>query len=172
MKKYILVSAFLLFYSLSAQVENNLSFYGKDHFLLEGTIVPDSLKESPYDRLPISYKERVRKPIWDLSKSSSGLSIRFVTNTSMLKVKWHVLNNFEMNHMPDTGIKGIDLYYKQDEKWQYINTGRPQGLKNEYTLVENMKPELREFKIFLPLYDGIRSIELGIDSSSFIKKPE
>ena len=77
-----------------------------------------------------------------------------------------------MNHMPDTGIKGIDLYYKQDEKWQYINTGRPQGLKNEYTLVENMKPELREFKIFLPLYDGIRSIELGIDSSSFIKKPE
>lgn len=35
-----------------------------------------------------------------------------------------------------------------------------------------MKPELREFKIFLPLYDGIRSIELGIDSSSFIKKPE
>lgn len=172
MKKYILVSAFLLFYSLSAQVENNLSFYGKDHFLLEGTIVPDSLKESPYDRLPISYKERVRKPIWDLSKSSSGLSIRFVTNTSMLKVKWHILNNFEMNHMPDTGIKGIDLYYKQDEKWQYINTGRPQGLKNEYTLVENMKPELREFKIFLPLYDGIRSIELGIDSSSFIKKPE
>lgn len=97
MKKYILVSAFLLFYSLSAQVENNLSFYGKDHFLLEGTIVPDSLKESPYDRLPISYKERVRKPIWDLSKSSSGLSIRFVTNTSMLKVKWHVLNNFDRN---------------------------------------------------------------------------
>ena len=54
-----------------------------------------------------------------------------------------------MDHMPDTGIKGVDLYF-EDGNWQYLNTGRPQGLKNEYTLIENMSSQAREFKVFLP----------------------
>ena len=90
----------------------NLKYFGKNFFVIEGTKIHDSLKESPYDRLPFSYKKHVRKPVWDLSKSSAGLSIRFISNSSSISAKWEVLNNNEMNHMPDTGIKGIDLYYK------------------------------------------------------------
>ncbi len=33
-----------------------------------------------------------------------------------------------------------------------------------------MNNDLREYKIFLPLYDGIKNIEIGIDSTSIIKK--
>ena len=155
---------------LSSQLVEETVYYTKDHFLIEGTIVPVSEKESPYDRLPLSYKDIVRKPVWDLSKSSAGLSIRFVTNSPFIKVKWEVLNNFSMNHMPDTGIKGVDLYYKNNDEWQYINTGRPQGFKSQYKLIENMSNEMKEFKIFLPLYDGTKKIEIGIDSSSLIEK--
>jgi len=169
--KYLLYIIFLFSYSINSQETNQTEFYGKEHFLIEGTIIPDHLKESPYDRLPVSYKEIVRTPVWDLSKSSAGISIRFSTNTSNLKIKWEVLNNFSMDHMPDTGIKGVDLYLRNGQEWQYINTGRPQGLINEYTLIENMKEEMREFKIFLPLYDGIKNIEIGIDSTSNIIKP-
>lgn len=39
----------------------------------------------------------------------------------------------------------------EEAKWQYLNTGRPQGLINKYTLIENMNKEMREFKIFLPI---------------------
>ncbi|MFZ8960452.1 MAG: SGNH/GDSL hydrolase family protein [Flavobacteriaceae bacterium] len=169
--KYLFYIIFLFSYSINSQETNQTEFYGKEHFLIEGTIVPDHLKESPYDRLPVSYKEIVRTPVWDLSKSSAGISIRFSTNTSNLKIKWEVLNNFSMDHMPDTGIKGVDLYYRNGQEWQYLNTGRPKGLINEYTLIENMKEEMREFKIFLPLYDGIKNIEIGIDSTSNIIKP-
>ena len=140
--------------------------------MLEGTDIPDSLKENKYDRLPASYKEIVREPVWDLAKNSAGLSIRFLSNSSLITVKWELLNNFSMDHMPDTGIKGVDLYFKENDKWQYINTGRPIGFNNEYRLVENMNNELREYKIFLPLYDGVKNIEIGIDNSSYIKKPE
>ena len=35
-----------------------------------------------------------------------------------------------------------------------------------------MTNEVREYKIFLPLYDGLKKIEIGIDNSSFIRKPE
>ena len=75
----------------------DIVYYGKDSFLLEGTIVPDSLKENSYDRLPLSYKSIVRPPVWDLSKNSAGMSIRFLTNSSSISVKWEVLNNFTMN---------------------------------------------------------------------------
>lgn len=37
--------------------ETSITYFGRDHFLLEGTVITDSLKESPYDRLPISYKD-------------------------------------------------------------------------------------------------------------------
>jgi lysophospholipase L1-like esterase len=75
-----------------------------------------------------------------------------------------------MNHMPETGIKGVDLYYKNENGWQYLNTGIPQGIENEYLLIDNMTEKLREFKIFLPLYDGVENIEVGVKPTSFIKK--
>jgi hypothetical protein len=151
-------------------VSSEIKYYGKDFFRLEGTVIPDSLKENRYDRLPFSYKNIVRKPVWDLSKSSAGLSIRFLSNSTTISVKWKILNDFTMNHMAETGIKGVDLYYKNDNGWQYINTGRPQGIDNDYLLVDNMTENLREFKIFLPLYDGVKNIEVGINSTSFIRK--
>ena len=151
---------------------DDIEYFGEDSFLLEGTDIPASLKENMYDRLPVSYKEIVRKPVWDLSKNSAGLSIRFLSNSSVISVKWELLNNFSMDHMPDTGIKGVDLYFKNKDDWQYINTGRPVGFKNEYKLIENMDNELREYRVFLPLYDGLKSIEIGIDNSSFIRKPK
>ncbi len=152
-------------------ISEDINYFGKDFFRLEGTLIPDSLKENRYDRLPISYKEIVREPVWNLSKSSAGMSIRFLSNSSSISVKWIILNNLKMNHMAETGIKGVDLYFKNKDNWQYLNTGRPDGIKNESTLINNMSEEMREFKIFLPLYDGVVNIEVGIDSNSVIEKP-
>ena len=163
--------------------DNNISFYGRKHFLIEGTAIADSLKESPYDRLPISYKEKVREPVWDLSKASAGITVRFHSNSTSIGLKWTVLNDFDMPHMASTGIKGIDLYTKYNNKWRYVTTaGALVGLKtsqnksipsdsiNEYELIKNMTPEFREYKLFLPLYDGVTKLEIGIDNNASIKK--
>jgi len=151
--------------------------------LIEGTAILDSLKESPYDRLPISYKEKVREPVWDLSKASAGITVRFHSNSTSINLKWTVLNDFDMPHMAATGIKGIDLYTKYNNKWRYVTTaGALVGLKtyqnksipadniNEYELIKNMTPEFREYKLFLPLYDGVTKLEVGIDSTASIEK--
>ena len=98
------------------------------------------------------------------------MSIRFLTNSSSISIKWEVLNNFTMNHMAESGIKGVDLYFKNKGAWQYLSTGLPTGFQNESTVISNMDSEMREFKIFLPLYDGVVNIEVGIDPGSIIKK--
>ena len=163
----------IMFFSQAegAKKENLIKYYGRDAFLIEGTVFPDSLKESPYDRLPLSYKEIVREPVWNLSKSSAGISVRFITNSSRIKLKWNVLNDLTMNHMAETGIKGIDLYFNNFGTWQYVGTARPFGKENTQVIVSNMTNETREFKLYLPLYDGIESLEIGIDFNSFIEKP-
>jgi hypothetical protein len=146
--------------------------------VLEGTLVPDSLKENPYDRLPASLKSSVREPVWDLSKCSAGLSVRFRTNSTKIAVKWTLLKNFRMNHMADTGVKGIDLYFNNDGDFQYLNTARPKvkdveySAENEYLVAQNLSGEMREYKLYLPLYDGITDLQVGIDSSGVFAKSE
>ena len=182
----VLISSFsVLAFSQESEItkEMNITYFGREHFLIEGTAIADSLKESPYDRLPISYKEKVREPVWDLSKASAGITVRFHSNSTSISLKWTVLNDFDMPHMAATGIKGIDLYTKYNNKWRYVTTaGALVGLKtyqnksissdniNEYELIKNMTPEFREYKLFLPLYDGVTKLEIGIDNNASIKK--
>jgi hypothetical protein len=173
--KTLLAPAFLVIcmnIGTSQTEDAGLKYYGRSSFLLEGTQVEDSLKESPYDRLPRAWKEKVRKPVWNLSKNSAGISIRFHTNSSRVSVKWKLLNDFSMNHMASTGIKGVDLYCKHNNRWQYVNTGRPTGMENEQVLIHNMQSEWREFKVYLPLYDGVVDLEIGVDSLAGFSKPE
>ncbi|WP_281543239.1 SGNH/GDSL hydrolase family protein [Maribacter aestuarii] len=168
---------FLLFVFMSipvwgiSQELETTTYFGKDYFLLEGTAIADSLKENRYDRLPVSLKDIVRKPVWDLSKASAGMSIRFFSNSTSISVKWTLLNNNTMNHMAETGIKGLDLYFKNNGNWQYLNTARPTDMDNESMLINTMTDEMREYKMYLPLYDGVVHLEVGIDRNSVIKKP-
>mgnify|MGYP000058661076 FL=1 len=87
--------------------DTNIAYYGRKYFLSEGTVIADSLKESPYNRLPISYKDKVREPVWDLSKASAGTTVRFHSNSTRINLKRTVLNDFDMPHMAATGIKNI-----------------------------------------------------------------
>lgn len=173
--RYLLFAFFLLsrLYCLSQDTLTRapIKYYGSEYFLIEGTAIPASQKESLYDRLPASYKEKVRPPVWDLSKSSAGITVRFRTSSTSIHVKWEVLNNTTMNHMAATGIKGIDLYCRYNGAWQYVNTARPVGKESEANLVNGMTGEMREYKLFLPLYDGVVNLEVGIDSAAAIEKP-
>ena len=152
--------------------KSGIKYYDHDFFLIEGTALTDSDKENLYDRLPFSYKGKVRDAVWSLSKSSAGISVRFLSNSTTIRVKWELLNDAKMNHMAETGIKGIDLYFRNNGKWQYLNTARPAGKVNDYLLISNMDPVMREYRLYLPLYDGVTELEIGIDSLSSILKPE
>ena len=73
-----------------------------------------------YVRLEDSAEGLVRKPVWDLSRNSAGLSLVFRSNTRRLELSFDVFGWKGMNHMPATGVSGVDLFaYKPDgeELW-------------------------------------------------------
>ncbi|GAO44080.1 SGNH/GDSL hydrolase family protein [Flavihumibacter petaseus] len=166
MKQWYVTPLFLLFLLPGlAQVR----FYDAVDFPLLGKI--NDSTETRYERLPASLKGISRQPVWELGKNTSGLALRFRTNSTSIAAKWKVLNDYSMNHMTATGIKGLDLYAWTNGKWQFVNSARPGGKSNQQTIISHMAAGEREYLLYLPLYDGVVGLQVGVDSTAFIGKP-
>ena len=61
-----------------------------------------------YHRLPNRAAGKVRDKVWHLACQSAGLSIRFKTDASEIRVKYTVTQPLNMPHMPSTGVSGVD----------------------------------------------------------------
>lgn len=164
--KLFLLSAFC---SITLQLDAQTVYYDAEQFQLIGKVTEQT--ETRFERLPSYLKETCRPQVWHLGKNSAGLAIRFSTNSTSISAKWELLQDNQMNHMTDTGIKGVDLYTWEKDHWQPVRAGLPTGKTNEQVIISNMTPQEREYIMFLPLYDGIISLSIGIDSTAFINNP-
>lgn len=128
--------------------------------------------EGLYDRLPASLKGTTRPPVWSLSKNCSGLAIRFRTNSKTIAARWEVTGDVTMNHFAPSGIKGLDLYGLKNGKWQFVNSARPAGKKTTATIISNMAGVDMEYMLYLPLYDGLVNLEIGVQADAVIERPK
>lgn len=104
-----------------------------------------------YSRLPLDMKDAIRKAVWDLGLNSAGLAIRFSTNAKAIGARWTLLNNFNMAHMAGTGIRGIDLYFlDENDTWRFIGTAQPNGKESSNVFVRNMSGQMRDYMAYLP----------------------
>jgi len=170
-KKIFLKIFFVLFtFITNAQDQDSLVYYNADNFQIIGKGFQDT--ESLYDRLPKHLKNQIRPDLWNLSKNSAGIAIRFCSNTSTIRIRWDNLFVNNMSHMAATGVRGLDLYAYEKGNWQYISTAKPEAKITEKTLISNMPSLNREYMLYLPLYDGIQKVEIGIDVESKIFNPK
>ena len=126
---------------------------------------------SLYERLPSELQSVSREPVWYLGRHSAGLFIRFRSNSTSIHVKWESTFNNTMTHMTDTGTKGLDLYTLYDGEWTHVCSAQPQGKTSERTFIRNMDPIEREYMLYLSLYDGVSSLEIGVDEGALLAPP-
>jgi hypothetical protein len=166
-----LIIIVLLFYTpLSGQKQEELKFVDAEELSLIGKGFEKSIVK--YGRIPDTLKDEMRKELLSLGENSAGIAVRFCSNSSLIAVRWKLINNFSMNHMPSTGIKGLDLYALDGKAWRYAGTARPAGLENFSVFIKNMTREHREYVAYFPLYDGVTSVEIGVEPDAFIGKPQ
>ena len=103
-----------------------------------------------------------------LFTNSAGLSISFTTNSPVKKAKWTVPDNYQLPNLTRLAQKGLDLYIKRDGKWQFAGVGMPGGVTTERVIVDNMGTEEKECLLYLPLYDELKSLEIGDSSDAHI----
>lgn len=127
----------------------------------------------PYDRLPARAEVDVREPLWLLSQDSAGLCARFVTDATMLQARWTLRKAaLDMPHMCATGVSGLDLYAKDENgNWLWLSRGEPQQAgTNDAILFKDIPPGPREYLLYLPLYNGVSSVELAVPKGSYIEQ--
>jgi GDSL-like Lipase/Acylhydrolase family/N-terminus of Esterase_SGNH_hydro-type len=117
-----------------------------------------------YDRWPARAEGKLRGAVWSLGEDSAGLAVRFVTDATGISVRWTLRRErLAMAHMPASGVSGVDLYVKAKGKWHWLGSGRPdKSLTEEKSLAANMKPGQREYLLYLPLYNGIEELKIGV----------
>jgi len=155
--------------------ETNAVWHNLAALPLEGKGWADTETKHRYDRLPAKAEKVVRAPVWSLAQDSAGMRYRLVTNAPFIRARWTVRkpNRIAMSHMAATGVSGLDLYVRDAGEWRFLAAGRPDSAKNEKTLVRNLEKKSREYLLYLPLYNGIESLEIGVpEGASFSAAPE
>ncbi len=122
-----------------------------------------------YHRVDTVIYNIMPQKVKSLFTNSAGIAIAFTTNSSSIAAKWSVKNGKGLPNVSDINSMGLDLYIKKDDTWRYAGIGRPEGSYSEQVITANMDTLTKECLLYLPTYDEITSLEIGVDKSSFIK---
>lgn len=137
--------------------------------VIEGQAWPTEVKDA-YDRFPARAEQTLNPNVWNISHSSAGLYLKFKTNSSNIWVRYVVQNkgNFAMDHMPATGVSGVDLYaIDHSGNWTWAPGRFTFGDTIEYRFTNLEVDHIFagrdcEFRLFLPLYNSVKWMQIGV----------
>ena len=174
MKRYLFLLLAVLFIKQAFSQQQAKWYEPK---FVEGICMLDS--SNIFHRLPISMKDSVRKPVWDLSENTAGEFIHFKTSATEISVKYTLASNiFSMPHMPSTGVSGLDLFALDvNGNWNWAPGRYHFGDTCSYVfknlfLAKN-HTSVVDFYLYLPLYNSVKWLSIGVnekDSFVFARK--
>ncbi len=148
-----------------------LEWYDARKFNVEGLGFRDV--KSPFDRLPARAEGVVRQAVWDLSRDSSGVLVRFTANATALHARWTLTGKTLAGPtITATASSGLDLYAKTDAgRWHWLGIGRPTKFPvNTDALASGLPSGRREYMIYLPLRNAVTALEIGVPKGSAIER--
>jgi len=106
--------------------------------------------------------------VWRLSRHSAGMCVRFAADSTRIAVRYKLSSSSRaMPHMPATGASGVDLYAADAHgKWRWLGVSRPAAQTVEAELAKGVPPGRRAYLLYLPLYNGVESLEIGADKGA------
>ena len=151
-------------------VEDGIAWYDVRRWGVEGKGWTETARY--FDRLPAKAEDTVRPAVWNLSRHSAGLLVRFRTNAAAVHARYSLSSpRLALPHMPATGVSGLDLYARdqsRQDRWlavafpnaQHVNV----RLAGEIDVTASS--ELRLYTAYLPLYNGVESLEFGVPAGA------
>jgi hypothetical protein len=126
--------------------------------------------ERPFDRLPARARGVVREVIWELSRHSTGMGVRFETDAPAIAARWTLAGApLAKPQMPATAVSGLDLY-AQDAAgaWRWAGVSRwPDRLPTvEAELATGLDGGGRAYTVYLPLWNGVLDLEIGVPTGA------
>lgn len=128
-----------------------------------------SVHPAVYHRVDSIDRKKLSARLAELADNAAGININFQTDSKSIKVKW-ILGKFnQLWNMTPLAVNGMDLYGWKDQHWQYVASARPVADTNAAVLINHLDGNMSTYRIYLPLYAELKSIEIGVDSAATIK---
>lgn len=146
----------------------NLDWHDVTQWGVEGRILPDQERKRWFDRLPASAEGKVTSAVWNLSRDSAGMMVRFKTDATAIHAHYKVAKTtLGQPHMPATGVSGVDLYARdKDGKWKWVFVTKPTTQEMKVEIIKGLAPGEREYAAYLPLYNGAEFLKIGVAKGS------
>ncbi|MBL9190557.1 MAG: SGNH/GDSL hydrolase family protein [Opitutaceae bacterium] len=150
------------------QPEPALAWHDVTTWGVEGRAFGEMTRKRWFDRLPAVAEGKVTDAVWGLSRDSAGMMVRFKSDATLLWADY-ALNKSRLAgaNMTAIGASGLDLYARDDAgKWRWVGVTRPDGQQVRQEIISGLKPGLREYAVYLPLYNGVERLSLGVPPGS------
>ena len=171
MKIRIMLLLVVVSYSLQS-IGQEIKYYDANNFTLVGSAF--DLNEGGFMRVDSLDYPNLLPVIKSLYAHSAGLAVTFKTNSSKIALKWQTSDRNLSTNMSAIVQKGLDLYIKRDGKWIYAGVAKPKITEppyqnHSYTVINHMDSSMKECLLYLPLYDELHNLEIGIDENTRIE---
>jgi hypothetical protein len=142
----------------------SLAWHDVESWGLEGRAWPEQPRLRWYDRFPAAAEKTVTANVWNLSRDSAGMMVRFQTDASAISVRYKLLKEkIALTNLSAMGTSGVDLYARDAQRrWRWVAASKPATVSVEAELVNGLAPGSREYALYLPLYNGVDKLEIGV----------
>ena len=143
-------------------------------------------------RVPFGVSKQVSPNVERLATHTSGLKLRFTTNSSHINIHVGYEQIASHDHQPLTGVAGFDLYEQLSAadpevlpswKAEYVaKDGTASRYLHTYRMTldvyetlsytgtyENPEPGMHHYTLYLPLYASVRKLELELDDDAVLE---
>ena len=144
--------------------EPQLTWHDVTKWGVEGRAWPTAERKRWFDRFPASAEGKVTDAVWGLSRDSAGMLVRFRTDASTIWADYTLFRDrLALPNMTAIGASGLDLYARDSRgAWRWVGVTRPAAKVVRQAIVTGLAPGLREYAVYLPLYNGVENLSLGV----------
>ncbi|WP_298737917.1 SGNH/GDSL hydrolase family protein [uncultured Chitinophaga sp.] len=149
--------------------QDSLRYAAANTLLMSGKAKTTQL---PYQRIDSAETREMPPIVRNLAKRSAGIAILFETNSTVIRARWKLAEEVYMPNMTPIGHSGLDLYCLKNGKWQFVSVARPaKGTSQRQLIVQHLDSSMKQFMLYLPLYNSVDSLEIGVAQSAQIRVP-
>jgi hypothetical protein len=148
----------------SADPVPDLTWHDVTQWGVEGRAWTNLPRARWFDRLPAVAEGKVTDRVWELSRASAGMLVRFKTDATAVWVDFSLrtgdLGGANMNGI---GASGFDLYARDEARqWRFVNARWPKVQTGRQELASKLAAKVREYALYLPLLNGVERLSVGV----------
>jgi lysophospholipase L1-like esterase len=144
--------------------EPPLTWHTVTEWGVEGRAWPELERSRWFDRFPALAQATVTPAVWNLSRHSAGMLVRFRTNAETIWANYRLFSErLTQPNMTAIAMSGLDLYARDIAgRWRWVGVTRPTTQSVRQSIIARLAPGTREYALYLPLYNGIDSLSIGV----------